>query len=93
MKKIHPASEIPLPFSSEEFKGLWADWLDHRKELKKPVTQLAAKHQLKFLLELGESAAMQSIHTSIRNGWQGIFPVAKSITNCKTVHFEQGGGF
>jgi hypothetical protein len=94
MKETHQDSETPLPFSSEEFKDLWRDWIQHRKEIKKPLTKTATKHQVSFLRGMSESMAMASIQTSIRSGWTGLFPPAKSITHCQTVNFQEtGGGF
>jgi hypothetical protein len=89
-----PSTPPILPFSTVRFREAWESWSDFRRlELKKPLGPISTKEQLKFLGEMTEDNAILCMNQSIRNGWQGLFPLAKSITNCKTVHFEQGGGF
>ena len=63
----------PLPHS-EAFGTVWTDWVEYRKERKKPLTPTTIKQQLDFLSNLNENDATQSIILSIRNGWLGIFP-------------------
>jgi hypothetical protein len=83
-----------FPHKSPEFLAEWADCVEFRKkELKAPLGPIAVKKQAKLLAAWDEATAIASLEQSMRSGWQGIFPVAKAITNCKTVHFEQGGGF
>jgi hypothetical protein len=50
----------------------WADWCQHRKEIRKPLTAKSCEQQAKALL--GHSAPDQVLATSISNGWTGIFP-------------------
>jgi uncharacterized protein YdaU (DUF1376 family) len=58
---------LPLP--------VWKDWIEHRKSVKKPLTERACS------LTLGQLADFQKrghnpvsiINTSIQNGWQGLF--------------------
>lgn len=59
----------------------WADWLQHRKEIRKPVSELAAKRQATQLAKLAAEghAACDVIANSIANGYQGLF--APSRTN------------
>lgn len=50
----------------------WADWCQHRKEIRKPLTAKSCEQQAKALV--GHSAPDQVLATSISNGWTGIFP-------------------
>lgn len=50
----------------------WADWCQHRKEIRKPLTAKSCEQQAKALI--GHSCPDQVLSTSISNGWTGIFP-------------------
>ncbi|MGR6617664.1 Pyocin large subunit-like protein [Pseudomonas rhodesiae] len=50
----------------------WADWCQHRKEIRKPLTAKSCEQQAKALL--GHASPDQVLATSISNGWTGIFP-------------------
>lgn len=83
-----------FPHTSDAFKSEWLDWLEYRKkELKVPLGPIGAKKQFKLLASWDEATAIASLEQSMRCGYQGLFPPAKSITTAKTVHFEQGGAF
>jgi len=69
-------TKTPLPaWLSEE---LWNDFVEHRKQLKSPITPLAATRILKTLNQVAadysEAEARQCLDTSIANGWLGVFP-------------------
>lgn len=49
------------------------EWVNFRKELKKPLTPTAIKMQHKLLSQMTEQEAILSIENSINNGWQGLF--------------------
>jgi hypothetical protein len=63
-----------LPFTSEAFAAAWADWTEHRKQKRNPLTELTIKMQLADLAAMGEARAIDAIEQSIRSGWTGIFP-------------------
>lgn len=67
-------STMRLPYESEAFRSAWCDWCEDRKKRKKPLTERAARLQLIEIVRWGESAAIESIETSIKAGWQGLFP-------------------
>lgn len=76
------SADEPPPFppaiDTPEFRAVWADWLQHRKEKRKPVTPLSLKHAMKELEQWGADRAIAAIRHSIANGWTGIFePDAK----------------
>lgn len=61
--------------ASPEFNAAWQEFIDYRKrDKRKPVTPRAAKLLANQFEAWGPAAAVQAIHESIRNGWQGVFP-------------------
>ncbi|MBR7519901.1 helix-turn-helix domain-containing protein [Pseudomonas juntendi] len=50
----------------------WADWCQHRKEIRKPLTATTCAKQAKTLA--GHHAPDAVINQSISNGWTGLFP-------------------
>ena len=66
-------SIVPLLLDTPEFRQAWADWLQHRKEKRKPVTPLSAKQSLTELEAMGPDRATAAIRHSIGKGWTGIF--------------------
>ncbi len=50
----------------------WADWCQHRKEIRKPLTAKTCEQQAKVLA--GHPAPDAVINQSISNGWTGLFP-------------------
>lgn len=50
----------------------WADWCQHRKEIRKPLTAKSCEQQAKALE--GHATPDQVLASSISNGWTGIFP-------------------
>jgi hypothetical protein len=53
----------------------WNDWVQHRNEIKKPLTPLAVKQLTTKLTQFYKQGydCNDLISTSITNGWQGIF--------------------
>jgi hypothetical protein len=66
-------AEIPPSLDTEVFRGLWADWLQHRVELKKPATPTAQKRMLARLEKLGVGRAIAALEATIENGWKGVW--------------------
>jgi hypothetical protein len=68
-------SPVPIPgeLDSAEFRAAWDQWQQHRRELKKPLTQTATQKQLAKLARMGERRAIAALEHSAANGWQGIF--------------------
>lgn len=60
---------------SEKFSQSWQEWTAYRVEMNKPVGPTARKKQLSFLAGMGADAASACIEESIRNQWQGLFPL------------------
>ena len=63
----------------------WNGYLEFRKRTKlKKLTKASCQKQMKWLIEQGEfEVQAQIIDNSIRNGWQGLFPLKKQ-------HFKTG---
>lgn len=69
---------IVLPFESEKFAKVWADWVAHRKQMKAKLTPMTQTKQLAMLKDLGEVAATRCIERSLSNGWRGLFPDSRN---------------
>ena len=70
--------ELPPELDTEEFRTSWNDWVEHRKQMRKPMTEICMSRQLaklqKWANEYGVGYAIASIEQSIeRGGWQGLF--------------------
>lgn len=52
----------------------------HRKEIKKPLTKLAAKKIIRILCRYPQEIQEQMIDNSIQNGWTGVFEPKKQFS-------------
>jgi hypothetical protein len=68
----------------------WADWCQHRKEIRKPLTAKSCEQQAKSLV--GHASPDQVLAISIANGWTGIFP-DKAIGNVHPFPASRHTGF
>ena len=50
----------------------WAEWLRHRREIKKPMTEISAAKLAKKLVDWGDERAIAAIDHTIASGWQGL---------------------
>lgn len=67
-KGKQPPTELPEWLDKET----WDEWVGHRQDKKKPLTERSIKLQLKFLEENKENHKA-IILESIKNGWTGLF--------------------
>ena len=85
---------VVLPFESKEFAEAWDVWKQERKERgTKRYTQRgeqAALHKLQNDSQGDEATAVQMIHQSIANGWQGIFPLKNQKNETKRLGPHDG---
>lgn len=73
-KRFDPLTvAIPAELDSEAFRASLREWCEFRAHRRKPISEAAAKKQLKALAEMGSDLARQSIDESIQNDWQGLF--------------------
>ncbi|MBI6975115.1 MULTISPECIES: helix-turn-helix domain-containing protein [Pseudomonas] len=66
--KFDPLTCKPANVSEQ----VWADWCQHRKEIRKPLTKTTCERQAKTLA--GHHWPDAVIIQSISNGWTGLFP-------------------
>lgn len=71
-------------FKSEELNKAFDDFQKHRRQLKKPMTEIAISRMVNKLNCEEPSIAVKMLEQSIENGWSGVFPV-KSVTNISDV--------
>lgn len=71
---------LPPEFSEDaEFMDLWRQFVASRVEMRKPLTERAAKMSLVKLVEYGLDGAKNSLQNSIAGEWQGIFPPGRAV--------------
>jgi hypothetical protein len=71
---LDPPGGFPAVLDTPEFRAAWSEWCAHRRDIRKKLTARAVKQQLTDLAIAGPAAAVEAIHSSIRNGYQGLFP-------------------
>lgn len=82
--------------NDESLNQAFLDYLEMRKQIKKPMTERAIELAIKKLEELSalpfsnsidNDLAIQILNQSVMNGWQGLFPLKEQKTN----NIPQGG--
>lgn len=76
--KFDPSTMKPSNVSVE----VWNDWIQARKQIKKPLTESQCRSQAKDLS--GHCNPDQVVKNSISSGWQGLFP--DKVTNTASRH-------
>ena len=71
-KNDEPVFELPLNLNTPEFQKAWEGWIQHRKEIKKPLTVKSVEMQMKEFVTWGPTGAVEAIEYTIKKGWQGI---------------------
>jgi len=64
---------IPVKLDTPAFRTAWDEWIQYRKEIKKPLTPSSASKHLKQLAGWGVDGAIASIDASIGSSWMGLF--------------------
>lgn len=80
LKELPLAMDTPPTWKiTEAFHKAWCEWVDYRSARKPKLSPMSARKQLDFLFGVpAELMAVEIINNSIRNGWQGLFPVSGS---------------
>jgi len=73
--KEEVGGEFPANLQSADFGAAWESYLAYRKSSRlKSLAPASIQAQLRNLSEMGHDEAIEAIHQSIANGWQGISP-------------------
>lgn len=67
-----------FPHVGELFQKKFLEWVEFRKEKRKPLTQKSVDAQMEFLKNFDEITCITIIDNSIRNDWQGLFELKTS---------------
>jgi hypothetical protein len=86
--KFDPAS-LSLPHGAG-LANAWAEFAQHRRELKAPLTPLAAQRIVADLAAVNEAAAVEALRKSVKHGWRGVFLDAAKDTP-KVLHIPRTG--
>ena len=78
--------DVPEVLNVPEFLAVWQDWTAHRREIRKPLTPMAARKQLSNCAKMGVARAVEAIEYSIGNSWQGIFEDRSNGLNRKVIN-------
>jgi hypothetical protein len=74
---------IPKNIDSKVLRETLQEFDTHRKQIKKPLTELAAKKLLNKLGNYSGEVAIRALNESMENGWQGVFPDKIDTRNSK----------
>lgn len=69
--KFDPAT-LSLPHGTG-LANAWAEFAQHRREIKAPLTPTAAKRIIDDLTAVNEAAAVEALRKSVKHGWRGVF--------------------
>jgi hypothetical protein len=72
-KEAPPMPPIPENLRTPRFEAAWKDWVEERKQKRKPITPRAAALQFRKLARWGEAKAVLAIETAIASYWTGLF--------------------
>lgn len=85
--KFDPAT-ISLPHGNA-LSSAWAEFAQHRREIRAPLTPTAAKRIIDDLASVNERAAVEALRKSVKHGWRGVF-VDKPADEPKVVPIRTG---
>lgn len=85
-KSNNKIEDVELPFCID--KNSWIEWVAFRKQIKKSLTDLTIKKQIKFLVDCFNKGQNPNliIEQSISNGWTGLFELK---TNSKQSYIDR----
>jgi uncharacterized protein YdaU (DUF1376 family) len=65
---------IPECLREDRFLASWSAFVQHRKDIKKPISAVGGKALLHKLSKHDAELAADALDESLANGWQGVFP-------------------
>jgi len=65
---------IPDGLQTEKFMHSWSAFVQHRKQMRKPISAVGGKALLRKLEQHTVEVATAALDESLSNGWQGVFP-------------------
>jgi DNA-binding HxlR family transcriptional regulator len=86
--KFDPAS-LSLPHGAG-LANAWAEFAQHRREIKAPLTPTAAQRIVADLAAVNEAAAVEALRKSVKHGWRGVFLDTPKDTT-KVLHIPRTG--
>lgn len=81
-------------FKNAELNSAFLDFIEHRKQLKKPMTELATTKAVNKLNKFNSEDAIKMIENSIEGGWSGLFELKqeqKKKTEDSRYHIDKNG--
>lgn len=82
--------DFPPSLDSPEFRAAWADWMQHRSEIRKPYRPLGVQKLVGQLAAMGASRAIAAINWSIANQYQGIYESNQRVSGVGRVDDPRG---
>jgi len=74
-KSAAPKKQVVVPDYGDLInEESWAEFVQHRREIKKPITPMSEKKQKNMLKRFTHADQKEMIDLSIANGWRGLFP-------------------
>jgi hypothetical protein len=68
---------------------LWKDFEQHRRDIRKPLSDRARALNANVLLRLSQEQQRQSVEDTIRNRWTGLFEPKGGPTNGKPTGLDR----
>lgn len=68
----HHKTPLPPGLDDREFFETWSAWEQHRREIKKPLTPMAARQCLEKCQQWGKQRAIIALKHTMAMGWQGL---------------------
>ena len=77
-EKVSFSIMLPDHLQCSDVDQKWKEWEAYRRKKGKPISELAARQQMKMLQDLSREEAIAAIDNSIANDYQGLFPPKKA---------------
>ena len=83
--------QFPDELNVDSFLVVWDEWVQYRKEIKKPLNPTSIKYQLNKLKKHSPETAAAMLAQSIENQWQGIFELKDGAVSKVDLKVNQDG--